>query len=337
MQKKTQNYCFTIDTLSISECSGWYMRYDGKEKTLCVIINEKEIRINASNERHDVANTGLGDVFCGFFFQFNPKLNNKDKIIFKDTDGNILHRETILLKQYKKDEINEKIMHLIEPFVELDIKKVQQKLMTDNICKQYEKLFAESLEYKTNGDLRKELVHILAEMKTTLHLLSAAYLDYTRYKDPDFLKNIFTLDYPSNHHLVLDMRGDITGSNWYPAEQDGRWAGPLAQSSLLLPNLAPGTYQIEIKIVGEITSGSVDALHLFINEEPISLIRETSTLPSTLTGTFILKNSEEPFLTLLFDYRGEIHSPSEILNSEYRDTRKLSFRISTITFRKDVL
>lgn len=313
------------------------MRYDGKEKSFFIIINDKKVKIHASNERHDVADKGLGDISCGFSFQFNPRLNSEDSVIFKDLDGNVLYNETVVLNHYKKDGINEKIMCLVEPFIELGIEKVKHKLMTNDICKQYEKLFSESLAYKTDGELRKELIQILAEMKTTLHLLSAAYLDYTRYQDPDFLKSISAPPCPPAHHLVLDMRGDITGANWYPAEQDGRWAGPLGQSSLLLPNLDTGTYQIQLEMVGEITTGSIDDLYLFINGEPITLARDTPALPCTLTGTFLLTNPEIPFLKLLFDYRGEIHSPSENVSHPSKDTRKLSFRMSTITFKKEGL
>lgn len=48
--------------------------------------------------------------------------------------------------------------------------------------------------------------------------------------------------------IQLDMCEPIVGHNWYHAESDGRWAGPGLVSTLQMPPVAAGRYQMELHI-----------------------------------------------------------------------------------------
>ena len=58
----------------------------------------------------------------------------------------------------------------------------------------------------------------------------------------------------------MDMQQDIAGSNWYPAESDGRWAGPATLSSLQMPPVQPGNYTLALDIVDAMNLGIVKEL-----------------------------------------------------------------------------
>lgn len=49
--------------------------------------------------------------------------------------------------------------------------------------------------------------------------------------------------------LRIDMRLGVAGANWYPAEADGRWAGPNTYATLQMPPLEAGDYTIELDVV----------------------------------------------------------------------------------------
>lgn len=78
-------------------------------------------------------------------------------------------------------------------------------------------------------------------------------------KTPVSKASSFTAEFWRTHQpqtIVVDMRQDIAGSNWYDAESDGRWAGPTNNSTLQMPPLQTGSYVLELDIV--------DAMHLDI-------------------------------------------------------------------------
>ena len=60
--------------------------------------------------------------------------------------------------------------------------------------------------------------------------------------------------------LVISMQQNIAGSNWYPAESDGRWAGPATLSTLQMPPVQPGNYTLELDIVDAMNLDIVNSL-----------------------------------------------------------------------------
>jgi len=77
-------------------------------------------------------------------------------------------------------------------------------------------------------------------------------------KATGFVADFWRMHQPQE--LVIDMQQDITGNNWYPAESDGRWAGPAALSTLQMPPLQAGNYTLELDIVDAMSLAIVNNL-----------------------------------------------------------------------------
>ena len=220
---------------------------------------------------------------------------------------------------------NYKLIRILEPFVELDIKRIQKYLVMENIYNQYEKSVRNILSNKNEYERTEEIIKMISEMKTTMYLLSSAYLEYTRYKDPDFMRSIPKISCDDNECIKIDMLGDITGRNWYDAETHGRWSGPLQDSSIFIPCFSTGKYKIEIEVVGELIPGCGKFFNLSINDKNIVLKQSNHDIPYILYGDFTIDNEEYPFLVLNFHYSEKMKSPSELpeLYDNSSDIRKL--------------
>ena len=77
-------------------------------------------------------------------------------------------------------------------------------------------------------------------------------------KATGFVADFWRMHQPQE--LVIDMQQDVTGNNWYPAESDGRWAGPAALSTLQMPPLQAGNYTLELDIVDAMSLAIVNNL-----------------------------------------------------------------------------
>jgi hypothetical protein len=62
--------------------------------------------------------------------------------------------------------------------------------------------------------------------------------------------------------VEVDLCQSIHGENWYPAEEDGRWAGPGLHSSLKMPPLRSGAYALEMSLAGAIAPDIVYGLRI---------------------------------------------------------------------------
>ena len=69
--------------------------------------------------------------------------------------------------------------------------------------------------------------------------------------------------------IHIDMRGDITGENWYEAEHDGRWAGPGEVSALSIPPLRNGRYSVTLDIVDALDPEIVTGMKVALNGTPL--------------------------------------------------------------------
>ena len=113
-----------------------------------------------------------------------------------------------------------------------------------------------------NTGLRQESEHLLLQLHEVQQELEEYFLLYQQAKSESDLKIKTTglsTDFWLRHQpqeLVIDLLQDIAGSNWYPPESEGRWAGPATLSTLQMPPLQAGDYTLELDIV--------DAMHLGI-------------------------------------------------------------------------
>lgn len=293
-------FAFALDNLTNSGCSGWYVRRDGADDFLVLEYGDHELAITPSIERPDVEKAGFGVSKCGFNVKFDEPIEEAEEIVFKSALGEEVYRVSTGGSNYAPDALNKRLIRLVEPFVEMDIAKVRAAISENIIYDKYHKLFRQILADKSGDKLKTELVEILADMKTTLHLLCAAYLDYTRYREPDFLVSLPQFCPDVTTEFEIDMRGDITGSNWGEPQENGRWTGDKARASVLLPNPGPGEYSFQIKIGDEGKAGDLKSLRVYANGAQVPITRSGETVPCTLSGEISLETS--PFLALHFQF-----------------------------------
>ena len=119
------------------------------------------------------------------------------------------------------------------------------------------KTSAEVTELKQENELLLLQLHQVQEELEHYFLRNQELEKAQQAKATGFVTDFWRRHQPQE--LLLDMRQDITGNNWYPPEIDGCWAGPGTLSTLQLPPLQPGLYAIELDIV--------DAMNLAIVNE----------------------------------------------------------------------
>jgi hypothetical protein len=74
--------------------------------------------------------------------------------------------------------------------------------------------------------------------------------------------------------VVVDFHQPVDGVNWYDAEADGRWAGPEKISTIRIPHLNPGQYQLELDVVDAMAPEILENMSLSLNGQPIFLQRQ---------------------------------------------------------------
>jgi hypothetical protein len=78
-------------------------------------------------------------------------------------------------------------------------------------------------------------------------------------------KSDFVADFWRSHQpevITLDMRRPIAGAQWHAAEEDGRWSGPAALSTVDLPPLQPGSYMLEMDVIDAIAPDILEAAQI---------------------------------------------------------------------------
>ncbi|WP_295583200.1 hypothetical protein [uncultured Lamprocystis sp.] len=126
---------------------------------------------------------------------------------------------------------------------------------------------------------------------------------------------------------LLDLREEIVGENWYYAEHDGRWAGPEARSSLELPALPRGRYQIRFDIVDTMQPEILAGLTAVLNGTRLDLEPIKAELPALVIALYDAGDAPTEGqwrLELLFP---GLVSPAE-RGSE--DERRLAIRLRTV-------
>lgn len=220
------------------------------------------------------------------------------------------------------------IVSKVEPFLDFDVAALRHKLIDDLVIeKQLQQILAQ-VGPEASGAPFKGILRVLAEMKAEIHYLKAAYIEHTRYKDPRFEievpqpKRVLTPDV-----IDIDLRGEITGSNWWQAEPDGRWAGPENQSSLQFPAMGPGLYTIDITVLSDIDSGVMEQTQISLNRQPVGFIREGNEFPCRLWAqVHVAEDYRFPFWTLKFDFH-RLTCPRE---KGFPDDRKLAIKVRNI-------
>ena len=121
------------------------------------------------------------------------------------------------------------------------------------------------------------------------------------------------------NEVIVDLRREINGSNWYEAEEDGRWVGPGKISRLQIPALMPGRYALALHVVDAMTSAVLEGTRLSLNGTPIDLhIPPGEGFPTVVSGEFSA-GAADADESWQFEFRfNELMSPSERGESDHR-------------------
>lgn len=320
MQKKTDKFCFTLDSFTTSGGTGWYARMDGSDGDFLVETGGASQKIRPDIERPDVFAAGEGNKLCGFDFRFEKPLADGQEVIFREANGGEILRATAICPAYSRESANKSMMPMVEPFIEMDIAKARASLMESSIFQRYHKVFSDILAMRDGEDFKRQIIEVLADMKTTMHLLCAAYLDQHDYGN----NNVASI--PSNFcpdvvsQFTIDIRGDITGKNWSEPDNEGRWTGKDCSTSLLLPSPGEGNYNIKINILNESVPGAAGLLLLETNGNDIPLARMDAGLPCQMEGGLSIRASQGPYLFM------RLHFPENAKSLPAVKIQALEFR-----------
>jgi len=228
----------------------------------------------------------------------------------------------------KRQNDRSEILSIIEPFLDYDFGSLRHQLVDDLIVGRYRDVLSQRLSSLEGKEQLGFLVDVLSEMKAEMHYLKAAYIEKVRYHDPNFkIKTPEFSEVVRPDVLDIDMRGDITGSNWWHTEPTGRWAGPENQSSIQVPALGHGKYRLAISVVDEIDVGIIDGMRTSFNGSALQLQRNGQGLPCELVAEVDVPVTYRlPFWSIKFEF-SKLKSPRE---NGLPDDRRLAIMLDRI-------
>jgi hypothetical protein len=130
--------------------------------------------------------------------------------------------------------------------------------------------------------------------------------------------------------VMVDMRREIDGKNWYAAESDGRWAGPERLSTIRLPAMGAGKYKLEIEVVDAIDPLILRDMEVSLFGERVTLAKVGRSYPTIISGDSVGRSAPgAKTWEVQFRFSGVI-SPAEHGSD---DKRLLAVRIRSIRLR----
>ena len=329
---------FALENLTSNYCSGWCVRSDGELAEITILKDGEIIGKGFANSvREDVDEAGLGPANSGFEIFFNEDFSDGEIELY---DNDILLGEASIKEfsnakklEYKSDVSRKKLLKSVEPFTEIDVRKSRLEIMDEVIIAQSREVIRAALDGGEEKLEKEKVINILGEIYAEMHYLKTAYLQNVVYQDPNFSlripKNAKTRLLPDE--IKLDLKGQVTGSNWYHSEQNGRWAGPENKSTIMFPALREGRYLCEIEVTSEIDDGVLDSTKVSFNGKPISFERKRGDFPEAIK--FFIEIGEDfkkPFCQLSFEFES-LRSPKEWGSL---DKRKLAIMINTVQLKR---
>lgn len=127
--------------------------------------------------------------------------------------------------------------------------------------------------------------------------------------------------------VAFDLRREFDGDNWYYAEHDGRWAGPGDTSTIRLPALAPGNYELKLDVVDAMEPEILAGMDVSINGVVVAITSEWQGYPALVQGTFSTEGMAERTIWELRFKFPKLVSPAEHGSD---DERNLAIRASSI-------
>ena len=201
---------------------------------------------------------------------------------------------------------------------------------------------------ETISILRAQLVQTQEELEHYFVKSQANALASAASDDAQDLSFVSTMDKVAASEVDIDMTGFISGSNWYHAEKDGRWAGPGTISTLQLPSLQKGRYRLEASIVDAMSDDLINNVQIHCGDQKILLkkvirsdlggalaplkrarssIRRHRPYPVRISGEFDVPDNLSPSQSLLAIEFPRTLSPASLGQN---DERNLSARFKSI-------
>jgi hypothetical protein len=93
-------------------------------------------------------------------------------------------------------------------------------------------------------------------------------------------------------NVVIDMRQEVEGENWYYAEHDGRWAGPKEVSSIRMPALGQGNYEGQLDITDSMEPEILRRTEISFNGTALPFSNDWDTYPALVSFRFTVDDME---------------------------------------------
>lgn len=127
--------------------------------------------------------------------------------------------------------------------------------------------------------------------------------------------------------ITIDLTRPINGDNWYDIEPTGRWSGPKLESTLNIPALSEGNYQLQLEIGAAFCD--LAAMEVMFNNQPVRFLNTEYHLPVLLYAE-VSVDKQYSFWHLSFKYP-ETHPPEGELGA---DQRKLGIFLKNVSLTK---
>lgn len=127
--------------------------------------------------------------------------------------------------------------------------------------------------------------------------------------------------------IVIDMREEIDGDNWYYAEHDGRWAGPQALSTIRLPALRDGQYELQLDIVDAMEREIIAGMAVSLNGIPLEIKPEGEGVIALIRSRFATSAiTKSP----VWEFQLQFHKLISPAQRGSDDLRNLAVRLKTL-------
>lgn len=130
--------------------------------------------------------------------------------------------------------------------------------------------------------------------------------------------------------VLIDLRDAVRGSNWYAPEPDGSWAGPAQTSTIQMPALRKGKYDILIDVVDAMDASIIQGLQASLAGQPLEFKKEIHDKSAVLRARVDAKQ-----LPAVHEWTLQLDFPAVVSPAAHGsdDTRQLAMRVKTIKFK----
>ena len=127
--------------------------------------------------------------------------------------------------------------------------------------------------------------------------------------------------------ITYDLRHEFEGDNWYDAEEDGRWAGPGEVSSLKVPALGAGSYEVQLTVVDAMEPEILSGMEVLLNGTMIGISVDLQGYPTVVQTRFTTQNiADSPTWEFQFKFQ-KLVSPAQ---NGSEDRRILAIRLRSL-------